>query len=336
MKGWKKTGTFAGLYAASLHKNILDNYDIKSVIIEKRDSAFLIGEVELYVEEKNAERASAIIQANSGLIKINGFDRYAPVAAMQNIMQESGLHPILLRKDTDLSLYNLFELYVNQDDYEKAQEVVEKLEDWEKVASYEKENQTAILVDILADSNIDALVVKKRDSDFHILEIQLLVKTADKDKAMQLITELKGWTKVLTIDKFHKVELYEDLFEKNNVPLFVEKKKDFAALDSSFDFYVREADVEEAKILINRQKEWAKIAILSQVYQAELSKGILQENGIEAILVTKKDSAFLLGSVELFVEAANSKTARRILSEIDVAEIQDNAKEDDNFDETYE
>lgn len=58
---------------------------------------------------------------------------------------------------------------------------------------------------------------------------------------------------------------------------------------------------------------WVKIYSTSAVYKAELLKGVLIENDIDAIVMNKKDSAYLFGEAEIYVKAEDAVKAKHIL-----------------------
>ncbi len=49
-------------------------------------------------------------------------------------------------------------------------------------------------------------------------------------------------------------------------------------------------------------------------YKAELLKGLLNENEIEAVIINKKDSAYLFGELELYVHVDQVIKARHIIA----------------------
>jgi len=59
---------------------------------------------------------------------------------------------------------------------------------------------------------------------------------------------------------------------------------------------------------------WAKIFSTETQYKAELLKGLLEENDIEAIVINKKDSAYLFGELELFVHIDDVLQAKHIIT----------------------
>jgi len=61
-------------------------------------------------------------------------------------------------------------------------------------------------------------------------------------------------------------------------------------------------------------KNWTKIYSTGVAYKAELLKGLLFENDIEAIIVNKQDSAYLFGELELYVSAEEAVKAKHIIT----------------------
>lgn len=59
---------------------------------------------------------------------------------------------------------------------------------------------------------------------------------------------------------------------------------------------------------------WVMIYSSSVVIEVEIFKGVLEENGIEAIIINKKDSAYLFGEAELYVTSENAFDAKQIIS----------------------
>jgi hypothetical protein len=62
------------------------------------------------------------------------------------------------------------------------------------------------------------------------------------------------------------------------------------------------------------EKNWVKIYSTSANYKAELIKGLLDENDIQAVIVNKKDSSYLFGELEIYVMADDAIQARHIIT----------------------
>jgi len=58
---------------------------------------------------------------------------------------------------------------------------------------------------------------------------------------------------------------------------------------------------------------WKKIYSSSSNYEVELLAAVLKENNIDCVVVNQKDSMYLIGDVELFVEQENELKALEIL-----------------------
>lgn len=61
-------------------------------------------------------------------------------------------------------------------------------------------------------------------------------------------------------------------------------------------------------------ENWTLVYRSNQLYRAELMKQLLAENDIQAIIVNKKDSAYLFGDVELYVGFEDAFLAHQIIN----------------------
>jgi hypothetical protein len=61
---------------------------------------------------------------------------------------------------------------------------------------------------------------------------------------------------------------------------------------------------------------WVKIHVVSQEYEAEIVKGLLEESDIDCVIVNKKDSAYLFGEIEIFVDVENAFLAKQIITKL--------------------
>ncbi len=63
---WAKVYTSSQLYEIELIKGLLNENNIESVTIDKQDSAYLFGVIELYVKVEHAFQAKQLIEQNQG------------------------------------------------------------------------------------------------------------------------------------------------------------------------------------------------------------------------------------------------------------------------------
>jgi hypothetical protein len=63
------------------------------------------------------------------------------------------------------------------------------------------------------------------------------------------------------------------------------------------------------------EDNWLKVYAAGQLYQVDLVKGILDQNGIESVIMNQSDSEFLLGEVELYVDIENFEEAKSLIRE---------------------
>jgi hypothetical protein len=58
---WKSVYTADQLYKVELVKGLLDMVEIENVIMNKKGSELLVGEIDLFVDEKDYEKARKIV-----------------------------------------------------------------------------------------------------------------------------------------------------------------------------------------------------------------------------------------------------------------------------------
>ncbi|SFD33132.1 Putative signal transducing protein [Chitinophaga sp. CF118] len=66
------------------------------------------------------------------------------------------------------------------------------------------------------------------------------------------------------------------------------------------------------------EKDWVKIFATNQTFRAEIVKGMLQEYGINAVLINRLDSSYLgtlPGMAELYVHLSQEMEAKKLLME---------------------
>ena len=61
------------------------------------------------------------------------------------------------------------------------------------------------------------------------------------------------------------------------------------------------------------ENDWILIYSVGKLYQAELLKERLEEEGIMCDIINKKDSSFQFGDIDLFVNAKDEARAREIV-----------------------
>ncbi|MFM6954571.1 MAG: DUF2007 domain-containing protein [Sphingobacteriaceae bacterium] len=62
-------------------------------------------------------------------------------------------------------------------------------------------------------------------------------------------------------------------------------------------------------------QNWTKIVTTSNPITAELAKQVLEESGIEAVILNKQDSSYHFGEVQVLVPEADSQAAQKLLSD---------------------
>jgi len=61
--------------------------------------------------------------------------------------------------------------------------------------------------------------------------------------------------------------------------------------------------------------DWVNIYDAGNIQEAEMIKGMLFEQGIECSIMNKRDSAYLMGNVELYVQQKDEISAKKLINE---------------------
>ena len=312
MTNWIKIQSFGRIHQAELRKDILEQNNINCVIINEKDSLFLIGDVVLYVEEKNEKIAKVLIDEFSGLTKINSFIDMKPVLLFQKVLQDGGIETSIKRRDSRKYLLGNYELYIENEHLDKVIPYLtgEKLSGWKKILFCNKIRQTKFYVDLLAENLINSIIIKKKDSDYHLELINIYIKEDDFKKAEKVYKELKGFKLVKESENLSVIEKIEESLTSKEIKALIKKEK------NGFKLFVEDENFDDAKELINIDIEWAEIKTFSNIANAMYYKSILDTAGIPSVILNEKDSAFLLGDIDLFVEKEFIEKAKELIENL--------------------
>lgn len=307
MEDWVKIQTFDRLHQAELRKTILEQNDIQAIIVNERDSLFLIGEIELYVKKENQATAHAIIDQFNGLTKINSFVNPKPIQLLQAILSENEITSYIKQKEDTRYILDNYELYVDNENVPLVVPFLtgEKLVGWKKIASCNKVSQTKFRVDMLEEEYIDAIIIKKKNSEYHVEQIDIYVKNNDINKAETVLQKMAGWIKIESYNNLHEMELHEDLLKQQGIRSLLQNNQ----------LYVEAHNEELAIEQINTHRKWLKIRVFNTEIEANYYREILEANDLNALVINEKDSSFLLGTVALYVDETDSSQAEKIIQE---------------------
>lgn len=65
------------------------------------------------------------------------------------------------------------------------------------------------------------------------------------------------------------------------------------------------------------EKDWKQVFLSGEMYQAEIAKELLENNGINAVILNQKDSSFTsTGDIEVFVHKDDAEKAVEIIKQL--------------------
>ncbi len=312
MKDWVKLESFDRLHQAELRKNILEENNIPSVIINEKDSLFLFGEIELFVRKADEAKAKELIDEFKGLSKINSFVGKKQMELFRDILYKNDIHSILKKKEDSKFILDNFEVYVSNNEIEHVADFLQnKLNDeWKIVKSFHRVRQTKYNTDLLDEAGIDNFIIKRKDTTYHLQRVDVYVNKNDFEKAEKLLNELNGWIKIRDYSERHWADLDEDLLNENNIKGIILKS------GNKYNLLVEANNEEKAIDLINTKKDWVVVKEFSSLENANFAEQVLLKNDINSVIVNEKDSLFLIGKLELYVEVDKKEQAEEILKQL--------------------
>lgn len=65
------------------------------------------------------------------------------------------------------------------------------------------------------------------------------------------------------------------------------------------------------------EKHWVKLLSTANPVQVEITKQMLEEHGVSAVVMNKQDSSYRFGQVELYVHESEEAVAKRLIAEME-------------------
>ena len=315
MEEWIKIYSYDSQYQAEMSKDILEQNDVKAVIINAKDSLFLLGEYELYVHNSDEKKAISIINEFKGLTKVDSFIMRGPIERLKDELEANDITSVIKVCRNPRYVLDNYELYVSNEDVPKVVPFLtgEKLQGWSIVKSCTKTTQTRFRIELLNYHHIPSIVIKKRDAKFMKTDLNIYVKDEELQQASELLRELKGWAKVHTATSLDKAYLIEKQLGKESIKAIIERQP------GGYAIYVEGTSCEQAKTVISQQKSWKLLNTYTDSIEANYAAGLLENSGIEAVTIFRDDISLMV-DIDLYVEEFQLDAATEILKTISTIE----------------
>lgn len=63
------------------------------------------------------------------------------------------------------------------------------------------------------------------------------------------------------------------------------------------------------------EDNWVVIYASTELYKTEMVKALLEDHGIECVIMNKKDSAYMFGDIEVYVHTQHAFMAKQLILE---------------------
>ncbi len=314
MEEWIKIYSFDSQYQAEMSKDILEQNDVKAVIINAKDSLFLLGEYELYVHNSDEKKAISIITEFKGLTKVDSFIMRGPIERLKDELEANDITSVIKVCRNPRYVLDNYELYVANEDVQRVVPFItgEQLKGWSKAQTCTKTTQTRFRIEILNHYHIPSIVIKKRDAKFMKSELNIYVKDDDLTQATEILHDLKGWAKVHTVSSQNMAEVVEKQLGKEGIKAIIEH------LPGGYAIFVEGPFCDEAKTIISQQKSWKLLKTYTDSIEAQYAAGLLENSGIEVVSVYRDDIRMMV-DIDLYVEEFQLDKATEIINTVFLA-----------------
>ena len=309
MENWKKIRSFNRAHEAELRKEVLKNNNIVAVILARQDSAFLIGDFELFVEEQKLEAAGIIIEEFKGWTKVNSFSVLKPVKTVEEYLTKQEIE-VFFTRNNQLGEY---EVYVKNEEAERALNVINTVKPWVLLSSFITSEQAAYRSEQLAKYDINSIAIKRRTPEKQLISVDLLVGTSNYKVAVEVIKDMVGWDFIAQYDEKTKALLTQKMLEKEGIDVLADYVYSLDEKIKKIELFVERENTERSKTLIDENREWIKFAGYKKLYQIEMVQEILKQNNIDSVFISEKGSMFLFGEMIIYVEKHNLEKAKKYI-----------------------
>lgn len=311
MEEWIKIYSFESQHQAEIIKSILQQNDVKAVIVNAKDSLFMIGEYELYVTKDLEKKAQAIVDEYKGLTKVDSFVMRGPIERLKDVLEANGIDSAIRVSKNPRYVLDNYELYVKNEDVKSVIPYLkgEALAGWSVAKTCLKVSQTRYRVEILNQYHIPSIVIKKRDTKFMKTELDIYVETQNLEAATKALESMEGWVSAETVKDRHIAEIHEKMLANQGIRALINKT------DNAFSLSVEADKADTATQLINDNKKWKLAGTYTDQMEADYAVALLEGFDIEAVAVAKTDITLAV-DIDIFVDEFDLDDATDILKSI--------------------
>lgn len=193
------------------------------------------------------------------------------------------------------------------------------MEEWIKIYSFESQYQADIIRAILQQNDVKAVTVNAKDSLFLIGEYELYVTKDFEKKALAIIEEYKGLTKVDSFVMRGPIERLKDVLEANGISSTIRVSKNPRYVLDNYELYVNNEDVKAVIPYLEGTalKGWSAAKTCYKVSQTRYRVEILNQYHIPSIVIKKRDIRFMKTELNIYVEDHNLEKAAAIFNDLE-------------------
>lgn len=192
------------------------------------------------------------------------------------------------------------------------------MNDWTKIISFNNIYEAEIRKQLLINAGIEAIVINAKDSLFLFGNIDLYVHEKDEKKAMHILEQMQGLTKINSFILKEPVEVFQKYLKEKGISTILKERSNDKYILENYELYIENEKAETVVPYLTGEQitEWTNVANSNRVRQARYRIEILKQNNIQSFIIKKRNSDFHLEEISIYVKNSDSAKATEILTEL--------------------
>jgi len=192
------------------------------------------------------------------------------------------------------------------------------MKDWTKIISFSNFYEAEIRKQLLTNAGIKAVVINAKDSLFLFGDIEIYVHEKDEKKAMIILEQMQGLTKINSFILKKPIENFKQYLSKKGIETILKERTNEKYILDNYELYIKNDNIGEVVPYLTGMMidEWTKVNTSIRVRQARYRVELLNHYDIDSFIIKKRDSDSHLEEIFIYVENKDSEKTKAILTDL--------------------
>lgn len=244
--GYAKVNSFVQNAPILLFQTLLKNKGIGSELKRRQDDRYTLDNFELYVKNEKLEEVKTFIAVELHDLWATAFKatKLRHALNIYNILANKGLTVLITKERNSEFHLKVINLFVKKEDLNSAKQIIDTLEDWEKIYENTALTETDKKEKALTPKKINTLIIFKNNN------YALFVEKNKVAEANEILDMQYEWVKLKNFENINNALYYKALLKSENIQTVVVNDKDRVFLLGEIELFVKKEELEKAKEII--------------------------------------------------------------------------------------